>query len=132
MGTAGRGRERASDARPGWSKVGVVAAPDVPVFAVGTRPANAAGKQAFRANRKRMAVCKFHRRYGGTAPTRGDGGIEPGAAYLLPITADALSVEPSSARRFCSPGRSKPGIFARMQVGMLSVGKLTNKCRAVG
>ena len=58
-----------------------------------------------------MAVCKFHRRYG-DGPTRGDGGIEPGAAYLLPITADALSVEPSSARRFCSPGPSKPGIFA--------------------
>ena len=39
-----------------------------------------------------------------------------------------------SARRFCSAGPSKPGIRTsrRMQLGMLSVGKLTSKCRAEG
>ena len=44
------------------------------------------------------------------------------------------SVEPSSASRFCSPGPSRPGICTsrRMQLGMLSAGKLTNKCRAEG
>ena len=73
MGTAGRERERASGAPARLVEGRRGAALSRAGVAVGTRPANAAGKQAFRANRSAWPFANFTGGMGGRIQTLGGG-----------------------------------------------------------